>query len=163
MIEKFQQEWIFTNIKKIMITSCIGKVGNVNYMKNDVKKHLDFYKDSNDLAESFLAFKYFDDIYQDEGINEDGSFENPNITLFTAITVFLQDGGAVTMTDVKSEEEPNLWYKDTKLTEEMEDIFSNYQRIEEEILVYLSDTYNDRFEYDTEGAYMDIEQWRKYV
>jgi len=151
-----QEKWIKNNIQELKISSYITDI-NTNYLyycKGDIQIHLDFLEELFDLPNSFLDFKYFNEIFKKEEINENGNYTNKNIILSSIIEVILIDGGKIILMN-NNLKKPIIYVKqNSDLLAEYYYIFDEFEFTEEEILDYFYLNNLLEFNYNDNSAYI---------
>jgi len=155
-MNKEQLEFCNKHLLSIGVSSILIMDNNTLHLNGNIEKHLNFFKESEELPDSFLVFKYFgEDLFPDMKILDNGDYPS-FVTRMTKIELKFIDGGEIYITDIVNGT-IDMWIKESKQTNELFKVFET----ETEVLGiynYYLDLNIDDFKHNKEQAYLAIRE-----
>jgi len=150
-----QLDFCNKNILSIKIGSLLSIGSEQYYLEGNIDKHLDFFEDAGILPDSFLAFKYFgDNAFSNLNFDDEGNY----FDILNRITVFeilFKDDGKLLVTDTVNHN-VDLWLSESKMTEDLLNLFNPDENVVEIIFEYFVSLYKDDFKFNKKEAYLAV-------
>jgi len=155
-MNKEQIEFCSKNLLSVSVSSILMLNDETLHLEGDIEKHLNFFKESEELPDSFLVFKYFgEDLFQDEKILDNGDYSF-FVTRMTKIRLKFMDEGEIYITDIVNAN-VDMWIKESKQIDKLFKVFDTETDVLE-IYNYYLDQNMDDFKYNDKEAYLALKE-----
>jgi hypothetical protein len=105
-----------------------------------------------------VAHKYFNDSLHLQPFDEEGEFTEIKVNFYTVIQIVFKDGGRVKSTHYLNSS--NVPYPEYEIMTAdittLEELFSDYENIEEEVMKHFFFKEPGKFNYNSSAAYLEL-------